>query len=108
MRKGTDLLYSIFEHHLFNALVENESTEEFLTRVVREYLQRVSVNGTIAPGHLDSIEDDLRDEVLEMLRKKTYGHYSLGEFRKAHCEKVEGAPAQREQAPRRTPPRRES
>lgn len=83
----TDLLYSIFEHYLFNALVENETTEEFLTHVVREYLERLAKNGTIARGHVDSIEADLRDEVLEMLRKKTYGHYSLNEFRKSHLEK---------------------
>jgi len=82
-----DLLYSIFEHYLFNALVENETTEEFLAHVVREYLNRLAKNGAIAHGHLDSIEEDLRDEILEMLRKKTYGHYSLSEFRKAHTEK---------------------
>lgn len=83
----SDLLYSIFEQYLFNALVENETTEEFLTHVVREYLDRLARSGTIPHGHIDSIEEDLRDEVLEMLRKKTYGHYSLSEFRKAHVER---------------------
>jgi hypothetical protein len=84
MNSNADLLYSIFEHYLFNALVENETTDEFLIVVVRDYLQRLSMRGTIPLEHVAGIELDIRDEVLEMLRKKTYGHYSLTEFRKAH------------------------
>lgn len=87
MDKAIDLLYTIFEHYLFNALVENETTDEFLTNVVQEYLERLSQHGAISRDHLATIECDLRDEVLEMLRKKTYGHFSLREFRKAHCDK---------------------
>lgn len=92
MKLDADLLYNIFEHYLFNALVENETTEEFLTVVVRDFLARLSESGTIPLGHVAAVELDLRDEVLEMLRKKTYGHYSLTEFRKAHLEK-RGNPA---------------
>lgn len=90
MRKGTaamrthsDPLYTIFEQHLFNALVENETTEEFLDRVVQDYLAALCSGGIIPQELRAGIEADLRDEVLEMLRKKTYGHFSLKEFRKA-------------------------
>ncbi len=84
MRSGHDLLYTLFEQHLFNALVENETSDEFLGRVVGEYMKLLSSRGTIPLEHQSVIETDLRDEVREMLRKKTYGHYNLAEFRRAH------------------------
>ena len=79
-----DLLYSIFELHLFNALVEDETADEFVESVVKEYVKRVSKSGTILPEHRQQVETDLREEVLEMMRKKTYGHFNLKEFRKAN------------------------
>lgn len=83
MRAQTDSLYSIFEQNLFNALVEDETTAEFLHRVVKDYLSQLAATGTIVPKeHVESVEDDLREEVLEMLRKKTYGYFNLSEFRK--------------------------
>jgi hypothetical protein len=83
MRSGHDLLYTLFEQHLFNALVENETSDEFLGRVVGEYIKLLQSRGTITREHRAMIEDDLREEVLEMLRKKTYGHFNLAAFRKA-------------------------
>lgn len=98
-----DPLYSIFEQHLFNALVEEETNEEFLTRVVADYMDRLKANGTlIAREHMDDIRSDLREEVFEMLRKKTYGHFSLAEFRRAqipsHTSASENAKARRRRA----------
>ena len=83
MRLQLDPLYSIFEQYLFNALVEDESTDEFIVRVVSTYLTQLSQTSVIPQLLRASIEEDLRDEVLEMLRKKTYGHHSLREFSKA-------------------------
>jgi hypothetical protein len=85
MLADSDLLYSIFEQHLFSALVENETSDEFLARVVRDYLARLTrLHAVIPREHYASVESDIREEVLEMLRKKTYGHYNLAAFRKAH------------------------
>lgn len=84
MRSGHDLLYTLFEQHLFNALVENETSDEFLNRVVGEYIKLLSSRGIITREHRAMIEEDLKEEVLEMLRKKTYGHFNLAAFRKAH------------------------
>ncbi len=83
MKSSMDRLYSIFERHLLNALVEEETAEEFLSRVVRDYLTSLDGTVVILDEHRSSIEEELREEVLEMLRKKTYGHYSLKDFRKA-------------------------
>ena len=86
MRPGHDLLYTLFEQHLFNALVENETSDEFLARVVQEYVKLLTVRGMMTREHKTQIEADLREEVLEMLRKKTYGHFNLATFRKAHAD----------------------
>lgn len=88
MKAMADLLYRLFEHHLYNALVEDETTDDFLTHVVNDYLEHSEIQTRVSPGHRDDIKEDLREEVLEMLRKKTYGHYSLTEFRKTHTEKA--------------------
>lgn len=84
---GADPLYSLFEQHLLNALVEDESTEDFVNRVVQDYIAEMNHTARISRQHLPMVEEDLREEVMEMLRKKTYGHYSLKEFRKAQAAK---------------------
>lgn len=83
MKTHPDMLYNIFEQHLFNALVEEETTDEFLDHVVGDYLARIRKTAIIPQDFSDSIESDLRDEVLEMLRKKIYGHFNLSAYRKA-------------------------
>jgi transcription elongation factor GreA-like protein len=37
----------------------------------------------IQRAHHDSVHEEIREQVLEMLRKKTYGHFSLEHFRKS-------------------------
>ena len=87
-----DPLYLIFEKHLMSALIENESLEEFLASVVTGYLVHLRAHGTVIPAsHADDLEMDIREEVLEMYRKKTYGHLSLASYRRAHG--VETTPA---------------
>jgi hypothetical protein len=62
--------------------------DELIANVVREYMRRIAQTCSIPQGYADTIETDLREEVLEMFRKKTYGHYSLSSFRKAQNEKA--------------------
>ena len=100
-----DPLYYIFEQHLFNALVEDEGTDAFLTRVVQDFVTRLVASGTVIPGEvLPILEQDLRDEVLEMLRKKTYGHFNLGDYRRANG--VEASPSAAQRAPEKENARR--
>jgi hypothetical protein len=107
MRSQLDPLYAIFEKHLLNALVEDEATEEFLARVVADYLAALAKTCVIPMQVRPMIEEDLREEVLEMLRKKTYGHYSLRDFRKASATDRRGrkapAPAVAKSAPAAEP-----
>lgn len=88
-----DPLYAIFEQHLYTALVEEETTDEFLVRVVTDYVGRLLSGGTVIPASVRAdLETDLREEVLEMLRKKTYGHFNLASFRKANGVEVSTPP----------------
>ena len=74
------------------ALVEDETIEEFMARVVTSYMGHLRSNGTvILASHVSTIETDLREEVLEMYRKKTYGHFNLASYRRANG--VEPAPS---------------
>lgn len=82
MRPRQDPLYLIFEHHLLNCIVENEPSDDFVQRVVSEYVQVLNRDNRIPPDQLPLIEADLHDEVVEMMRKRTYGHYSLADFRR--------------------------
>jgi hypothetical protein len=80
-----DPLYLIFEKHLMTALVEDETLEEFLACVVTGYVGHLRTNGTVIPAsHLSTIETDIREEVLEMFRKKTYGFFNLASYRQAN------------------------
>ena len=87
-----DPLYSLCEQHLFNALVEEETTQEFLDHVVREYMLQLRDQGSIPPHQVKALENDLRGEGHEMLRKKTYGHYSISHFRKQATTAATKAP----------------
>jgi hypothetical protein len=83
MRSGFDLLYTLFEQHLLNSLVEDDTSDALIQRVVQDYLRLLSTKGTIPHGQQEELESDLKEEVLEMLRKRTYGHYNLSAFRKS-------------------------
>ena len=63
-------------------MVEDESSSDFVERVVQEYIKTLSASGTVPHAHRETLAADLQEEVMEMLRKKTYGHFSLTEFRK--------------------------
>ena len=82
MSSRKDPLFKIFEQHLFNAMVEDENSADFVGRVVQEYMKTLTALGTVPHAHRETLSEDLREEVMEMLRKKTYGHFSLAEFRK--------------------------
>jgi hypothetical protein len=77
-----ELLYSVFESHLFNADSSHQTVEALAETVVEDYLGRLMTHGWSVPHKfLNFLADDLLEEVTEMARKKTYGHSSLAEFR---------------------------
>ncbi|HEX4924675.1 MAG TPA: hypothetical protein VFV50_11335 [Bdellovibrionales bacterium] len=77
------LLFEVFESHLLDAdELGNIASSDFVERVVTSYLERLKKSGAVIREHeLESVRDELRDEVLEMTRKKTYGYFSLQHYR---------------------------
>lgn len=77
----TDLLFQIFHQHLHDPDCQIESAKDLIQKTVGTYLFFISRIGNIPEGHLQDVIEDLEAEVLEMFRKKTYGHFSLKEYR---------------------------
>ncbi len=97
MRLKRDLLFSIFEQQLQNSLVGDDTGDLLINRVVEHYIVALKTQGFIPPKFLKTLEEDLKEEVLEMYRKKTYGHMELASYRKKNSKKTEPkAPVQTE------------
>lgn len=77
--ENKDLLYVIFERQLPTFLAEEVEQHKFIDDIVDEYFSHISgfKDTFILDNHLLEIRDDLCSEVLDMLRKKTYGQISL-------------------------------
>ncbi len=85
-----DLLYLTFERLLLKNITAEQSFEEFAIEVVAEYLVLMAKQGVTVPQKLRLVlEMDLTEDVLEMARKKTYGHLSLQEYRQKNTDLIE-------------------
>ena len=80
-------LYDCFDRHLQNLSIENETEEGFITTVVEKYLINMGGHGYHFTSHAEDTFRELCDEVTEMLRKKTYGHATVDNYRShlRHC-----------------------
>ncbi len=92
MRPKRDLLLSIFEQQLQISLVGEDTEAVLITRVVESYILALKTQGFIPPKFIKILEEDLKEEVQEMYRKKTYGHMELASYRKKHAKKCEPKP----------------
>ncbi len=75
-------LFDVVEEKLkYPDLLIGLGTFEFAVLVVDTYLGQLAKAGQFITGDTrQSIEEELRDEVITMTRKKTYGYYSLEEY----------------------------
>ena len=76
-----DKLYEFFEQRLYSMDFEPETQEEFIYRVVEDYVGDLIQIAHIPIHFLKGLQVDLEEEVSEMLKKKTYGFSSIQEFR---------------------------
>ena len=74
-------LYDCFERHLLNLSITEETEQSFVTQVVENFLINMGGHGYNFSSHAEDTFQELCDEVTEMLRKKTYGHVSLNQYR---------------------------
>lgn len=82
-----DELYEIFKRKLNILDPDAQGPDELITETVEEYLERLLLRGHIPTQFIDSIEQDLLEEVKDMFRKKTYGHMSLKSYKSAQKNK---------------------
>lgn len=78
-----DSLYKLFEQHLHSMDCASETQEEFIFKVVECYVMELLQLAHIPIQYLSHLQEDLEEEVHQMLSKKTYGFYSIQEYRKA-------------------------
>lgn len=79
-----DILFEIFENLLHRQAPQDDTDEDFVLQVVSEYLFYLFQKGFIPQKCLDSLEEDLKEEVFFMLKKVTYGYYNIKAYRQAH------------------------
>lgn len=78
-----DELYNCFEEHLYNLRSEKETHAEFVCHVVDSFWSKLKNFGHISSHFETEIREDLEDEVMAMLRKRTYGYFNLDQYRKS-------------------------
>ena len=83
MIDNKDLLHQLFEKHIKDISLREQSDLDFVRAVVFEYWQELQNVGFIPGTHSDEILEDLELEVTEMLRKTIYGYFNLQSFRES-------------------------
>ncbi|MCC7404904.1 MAG: hypothetical protein IT288_10960 [Bdellovibrionales bacterium] len=87
-KQDQDLLYVCFEKNLHEYLVEDESVEEFSSRVIQDFATRLVSKGHIPTQYLEGLHQELEEEIIEMLQKKIYGHWDIGNYRRSLKDRV--------------------
>lgn len=74
-------LFDCFDRHLNNLDIISETEELFAAKVLEDFIINMSAIGFTMGYHAEDIYEDLQDDVISMLRKKTYGFYNLDDYR---------------------------
>ncbi len=83
-----DQLFKIFKKHLELIDPETQGIQDLVYEVVAEYMAYLMTKGNIPQHMMDMVETDLREEVLEIYRKVTYGHLNLKDYKQAQKAKT--------------------
>ena len=87
-----DLLYTIFEQHLFNFQDPNSDRQTFILTIVKDYLTQLRKLGLSVPKELEEmIFEELFFQVNTMLVKKIYGCLTINEFTEKTKKKTKEA-----------------
>lgn len=77
---ATDVLFEILKKHLNNIDPETQGVQDLVYEVVGDYMAYLMKQGNVPHFFLDLLETELREEVLEIYRKVTYGHLNLQSY----------------------------
>ena len=87
MKDLSKKLYLYFERHLNCIDSCEKSQQEFVVKVVNEYFSDLKKMGFILDKHIEEVRSDIEADVLDMLRKKTYGHFNLRAYQFTKSDK---------------------
>lgn len=90
---NSDRLYQLMMTRLGRTDLASESEADFLLNVTAEYMAELMAQGNIPHFLLNVVERDLSEELVEMYRKKTYGHMNPKEFREKASRPRQRKPA---------------
>ena len=82
-----DELFEILQRKLESLQAETQSSEELISETADEYLERLLLRGNIPHHFIEDIAEDLKAEVTDMYRKKTYGHMDLKNYKSSQKNK---------------------
>jgi len=76
-----DHLFELFIQRLHRFSDIEESAQDFIRNTAHEYFLKITETAHIPQDHRLGIIEDIEAEIVEMYRKKTYGHSSLKSYR---------------------------
>ncbi len=81
----------IIDEELLSHLYLHETNAEFIERICSLCLDEIESRKGFSPkGFGDDVIAEIEDQVVEIFRVKTYGHYNLQSFRKTNLKKRVG------------------
>ena len=84
---ANDPLHDLFKNHIALINPDTQSVEDLVYEVVGDYMAHLMKEGHIPATHMDALETDLKEEVLEIYRKVTYGYMNLKDYKAAQKSK---------------------
>ena len=92
-----DPLYTILEKHLYDFNDDEESQQQFIDNIAKDYIQYLISRQVAVPAKWNAlIMDELRSQIRNMLVKKMYGCLSIQEFvRNQKDQKTKGRTARK-------------
>ena len=66
---------------------DEHQVDRFIYEVVGDYMSELMAQGFIPQQLLDTLENDLKEEAIEIYRKTTYGHMSLKDYQQRQSDK---------------------
>lgn len=82
-----DRLVELIQCKILTVSPDEHQVDRFIYEVVGDYMSELMSQGFIPQQLLDTLENDLKEEALEIYRKTTYGHMSLKDYQQRQSEK---------------------
>lgn len=76
-----DRLLQIFKKHLRDESDMEQTEEDLIYTVVVEYMLELMHEGNVPNRFMDTLENDLKEELRDIYKKTTYGYQTLKDYR---------------------------